>query len=103
MVHKLFTEGQSRSVDQPNKEGETPLNIAAGKGYADIVRVLLREGKARSVDTPDSLGWTPLCLAAFAGHLEVMRCLLREGKAKSDKPNAAGETPLLCAAKQGNA
>lgn len=53
------------------QDGETPLNIAAGKGLHDIVRLLLKEGKSRAVDAPDHLGWTPILLAAYGGHLQV--------------------------------
>jgi hypothetical protein len=75
----------------------SPLFIAAGKGNAEIVKVLIA-AKAE-IDVKDFLlQITPLVWAAFHGHTEVVRLLLEAGA----NPNYAIKCiALYDAAKQG--
>jgi cytohesin len=61
-------------VDAPNKNGYTPLYIAAGRGHTEAIKLLLA-AKA-SVDAPNKNGSTPLLIVAQQGHTEAIKLLL---------------------------
>jgi uncharacterized protein len=56
---------------------ETALSLAALKGDANVVKLLLENGA--TVDGVDGTSVSPLMLAAREGHLDVVRCLLDAG------------------------
>ncbi len=60
--------------DNPYKNWP-PLNIAAWRGQADAVRLLLAN-PATNVDSLDPEGFTPLLRAAYQGHDDVLEMLL---------------------------
>ncbi|EFN67711.1 Ankyrin repeat domain-containing protein 50 [Camponotus floridanus] len=64
-------------LEAVDRNGQTPLNLAARHGYADVVRVLLAAG-ARA-DHADCDGWTALRAAAWGGHTQVVEQLLTHG------------------------
>ncbi|XP_018398416.1 PREDICTED: ankyrin repeat domain-containing protein 50-like isoform X4 [Cyphomyrmex costatus] len=64
-------------LEAVDRNGQTPLNLAARHGYADVVRVLLAAG-ARA-DHADCDGWTALRAAAWGGHIQVVEQLLKHG------------------------
>lgn len=82
-------------VDLRNPQGETPLMIAALRGYLGAVQKLI--AKDADVNKP---GWTPLHYAATNGHLDVMKLLL-EQHAYIDAGSPNGSTPLMMAAQYG--
>ncbi|NQU09841.1 ankyrin repeat domain-containing protein [bacterium] len=65
---------------------------AAGRGYREIVKVLVEHG-ARLEDL-DQCEYTPLMRAASQGHLEVINELLT-GEAQVDGASRIGWTPLM--------
>ena len=69
-------------VNAKSDDGYTPLHMAAGSGFVDVVHVLLAKGA--TVDAADNAGSTPLKDAAFMGRADVVKALLA---AKAD-PNA---------------
>lgn len=80
--------------------GRTPLHIAAEKGYAEIVLVLVEKGA--EVNITDSNGNTPLIFIIHkAGNLQVTRRLLEKGAAVNTQ-NRTGETALMYAAWRGH-
>jgi uncharacterized protein len=85
-------------VEARNRQGETPLMMAALKGQLPQARRLIARGA--EVNRP---GWTPLHYAATgntAGSLEVVRLLLeRHAYIDAESPNRS--TPLMMAAQYG--
>lgn len=57
--------------------GQTPLGIAASRGHASVVKLLL-ECNA-DPDPFDQLERTPFTLAARKGHLSIVAMLLERG------------------------
>ena len=104
----------------------TPLSMAANKGHADIVSMLIKagadstralniaayNGRTQRVDvllkagvdvnSTDKKGDTPLPLlhAAYKGHSNVVRVLLAAG-ADSNQPDNTGRTPADWAGQEG--
>uniref|UniRef100_A0A7C1GC84 Zinc-ribbon domain-containing protein n=1 Tax=Thermofilum adornatum TaxID=1365176 RepID=A0A7C1GC84_9CREN len=97
-VRELLKKGAN--VNARDIYGDTPLHNAAGRGYADVARILLEHGAY--VNAKDSLyGWTPLHFAAFEGHVDVVKLLLEHG-ADVNARNRDGWTPLHRAADMGH-
>lgn len=77
-------------LNMADNAGNTPLQIAALEGYADIVGFLLSKGADVNVRNLDKD--TPLIDSVENGHVEVIRLLLahganpRMGNAKGDEP-----------------
>jgi hypothetical protein len=67
--------GQNVHIDKPDKEGNTPLGIAATLGNETVVQLLLQANA--SVDARDAKGKTPLMIAVREGHTKVARLLLQ--------------------------
>lgn len=81
-----------------DKDGVTPLHIAAQEGHVDIVDYLLSNQADPNIKNKD--GETPLHLAAQEGHDKIVRSLL-SNQADQNIKNKDGETPLLWAAQEG--
>ncbi|XP_017862768.1 PREDICTED: protein phosphatase 1 regulatory subunit 12A isoform X22 [Drosophila arizonae] len=82
--------GDLSEVDRPHpKTGATALHVAAAKGYAKVLRLLLAAGC--NVDRQDNDGWTPLHAAAHWGQKEAAEMLV-ESLADMDITNYAGQT-----------
>lgn len=82
-----------------NEDGDTPLNVSALAGHADLVKLLLSKGadiEARNVN-----GSTPLLQAARRGYPEIISLLLSEG-ANIEARDTEGYTPLLHAVDRGH-
>ena len=75
----------------PCKAGTTALTIASGKGYLEVVRLLLNYGADANVKNKD--GTSPLHRACEHGHLDIMKLLLDSG-AHVNAVDTEGNTPL---------
>ena len=82
-------------VDQPAKNSNTALMMAAFKGNRQAAKALLQRGAA--VNRP---GWTPLHYAAASGDVHIATLLI-EHKAELDSRAPTGATPLIMAAQEG--
>jgi uncharacterized protein len=83
-------------VEWRSAKDESPLMIAALKGYQEQVRKLI----ARDADV-NKTGWTPLHYAATAGNVEMIALLLDENAyIDAESPNKT--TPLMMAAMYGS-
>ena len=80
-----------RIFDEPkSKSGATALHVAAAKGYASVIQLLLRAGS--DVNRADNDGWTPLHAAAHWGEKEAAKLLVLEAHADVEKVNKVGQT-----------
>ncbi|KAL7937834.1 ankyrin repeat-containing domain protein [Trichoderma chlorosporum] len=76
-------------------QGHSPLGVAASKGYAEIVHLLLQTGA--KPDFLDGNDCSPLHGAVSGAHADTVALLLRRG-ANPNLSDAFGQTPLRRAA-----
>lgn len=88
-----------RPVNDPNPRGDTLLTVAAYRGQAEAVELILDQPKVE-VDARNKMGLTALSAAAFHGHTAVAKTLVK-AKADVNAANASGQTPLMFAALAG--
>ena len=94
VIDVLLEHPQTR-VELRNPKDESPLMLAALKGYLDICqKLILRDA---DVNKP---GWSPLHYAATGGHIAVIQLLLDQ-HAYIDAASPNGSTPLMMAARYG--
>ena len=84
-------------IEARDRDGCTPLHLAAGRGKVLITAQLHVEGGA-DVETVDDAGTTPLHAAARQGKLETVRWLVREGGVDADQRDRRGWAALHWAA-----
>lgn len=82
-----------------------PLFYACRHGHVKVARVLLDSGFTdKQIDGGSSgSGWSALHEACFGNHTEVVHLLLRRGADPDVTVKYSGLTPLVQAAKRGNA
>jgi ankyrin repeat protein len=97
-VQTLLDDGAD--ANDTNLSDETPLYIAAEKGYKNIVAALLAKGA--DINRAGEYQQTPLYIAAQNGHADIVELLLDKGAAVN-KANINGSTPLYSAAADGYA
>ena len=91
------------SVKRTNKEGLTPLHIAAGNGIIEGVRALLENEDAKSIiNLEDISGRAPLLLASSSGSKDVVSLLLKNGASLRCR-NKYNESALHFCARFGHA
>jgi hypothetical protein len=88
---------RSYHLEHKDKDGRTPLSLAAGGGYEAVIKLLLETGKV-DVDSKDKGGRAPLAWAARNGHEAAVKLLLGKGVDMESK-DQWGRTPLLWAAR----
>jgi ankyrin repeat protein len=91
--------GKGARPDLQNKEGMTPLAIAAQIGWIEGAELLLRR-KAK-VDLANSRGETPLILAVQRRDLEMVRLLVDKGADPKRQDSVAGYSALDYARRDG--
>jgi ankyrin repeat protein len=75
------------SVGKPDKDGVTPLMVAAGKGFFTTAKKLLNYGA--QPDQRDHANHTAIKYAAINNHRDVVRLLLEADPAVSHKPDVS--------------
>ncbi|KAB2605228.1 ankyrin repeat domain-containing protein 65-like [Pyrus ussuriensis x Pyrus communis] len=90
-------------VNLVDKEGRTPIHIAAAHGHVEMLKFCISVGG--NAEVTDSRGRSPLHWAAEKGHLGAAKCLLncsnvkyavtKDGRTAFDLAAANGHTSLL--------
>ncbi|KAM1449438.1 hypothetical protein ACFXTO_008277 [Malus domestica] len=90
-------------VNLVDKEGRTPIHIAAAHGHVEMLKFCISIGG--NAEVTDCRGWSPLHWAAEKGHLGAAKCLLncsnvkyavtKDGRTAFDLAAANGHTRLL--------
>ena len=86
------------SIKRINKEGLTPLHIAAGTGAVEgVVAFLDNKDVQEIINLKDRSGRTPLLLASSSGNKEVAKLLLKKGASIRVKNKHRESSLHLCA------
>ncbi|XP_062067585.1 protein phosphatase 1 regulatory subunit 12B isoform X5 [Lepus europaeus] len=89
-ARQWLNSGKIEDVRQA-RSGATALHVAAAKGYAEVLRLLIQAGCELNVQDYD--GWTPLHAAAHWGVKEACS-ILAEALCDMDIRNKLGQTPF---------
>ncbi|KAM7195488.1 ankyrin-2 [Rhypophila sp. PSN 637] len=113
LIHLVSHRPEEADIDARDGQQQTPLFLAAGKGHAAAVKILLDAGA--DPDAEESQGLKPLHEAAKANHADVVRVLLEAGVSPLTKktkeypgrwcgnsPSSIGHTPLMYACEAGH-
>ena len=99
-VRRILDAGEVEVDAPPGESGTTALQLAAGYGHEEIVRLLIERGAY--VDRVDSLGGVALIAASAAGMEDAVIALLR-AKASLHLTDGDGWGPLHFAVGEGHA
>lgn len=95
-VYGVLVDWPKTDINLSNREGETPLMLAALIGDLAIMEKMIKRGA-----DVNKTGWTPLHYAASKGQVPAIRLLL-ENSAYIDAESPNGTTPLMMAAMYGS-
>lgn len=93
-MNKVRSLADKVNLDEPDKQGLTPLVIAAGLGQLSAIKLLLHSGAAANAPATD--GETALMAASRHGQAPVMEALVAAG-ANVNAADKRGNTPLILA------
>ena len=99
MAEMLIAGGAN--VRTPNREGATPMSLAATNGSSLMIERLLSAGA--DADERGPQGETSLMLASRNGNVDAMKVLLDHKASVNAKEKLRGTTALMWAAEQGHA
>ena len=88
-------------LNKADKDGRTALALAAGKGDARVVEILLKAGADVNQVDSTCYVWGPIHAAMQAGHEEIVKILLTH-KADPNKADSDGRTVLNIAVGKGS-
>ncbi|KAK6540808.1 hypothetical protein TWF694_008197 [Orbilia ellipsospora] len=94
-VVRLLLEVSTINPNARNRDGQTPLYIAAQHGNKEIAALLLENGADK--EGRDNFNQTPLLVAAEHGNKEIVALLLENGT-KIEGRGYHNQTPLIAAA-----
>jgi len=96
-VAKALVDAPNINLNILNRQGESPLMLAALKGQLDLASQMVEKGA-----DVNKTGWTPLHYAASNSNLPLIKLLL-ENSAYIDAESPNGTTPLMMASMYGSA
>ncbi|CAF4381737.1 unnamed protein product [Rotaria socialis] len=94
----LDTPGFKRILNEPDKQGLTPLHLCCSNGHTRVVQLLIHKG---AQFTKCFEGFTPLHVAAIHGHVTTMDTILQGHAHLINSTTRLGVTPLHLAAAAG--
>ena len=104
MFVKTVGEVVNDVVNVHDEDGNTPLIIASGQGYLEIVEFLIASGADLNQTSTDNGGHPPghtaLIMSSRNGHLKVVKALIAAG-ADVNAENYSGATALIITAQLG--
>ncbi|ATY67127.1 ankyrin repeat-containing [Cordyceps militaris] len=100
-IETFLRENPGANLNPVDRNGRTPLSLAAKGGRNDLVSRLLRESAVLR-NHPDENGKTPLILAAETGQYQAVRLLSGDKFVKIDYSDNIGYSPLSYAAEHGH-
>ena len=91
-----------KSHSHRDKDGRSAISLAAGKGFSDIITLLLGY-QIPGVDEKDTIEeWTPLFWALEANRISTVKLLLNSKRVNVNHQDHTGRTPLFWAVSYGN-
>lgn len=100
LLCSLF-KGNVININATDKDGWTPLSLAAQDGHEAVVKSLLNSDIV-DADSKNGEGRTPLSWAAQSGQEGVLKLLLDSDIVDTNSKDIEGQTPLLLAACNGH-
>jgi len=97
---KSVSQHEESRVNHSMTAGRTPLSIAAGNGFLEVVAELLQHSRIKP-DLADFNHWTPLFWAVHGKHLEVLKLLLADNRLSINHVDGSGRNILSWAASGG--
>eukprot|EP00055_Hartaetosiga_balthica_P006017 m.18470 g.18470 ORF g.18470 m.18470 type:complete len:453 (+) comp4965_c0_seq1:101-1459(+) len=95
---EILVDADISQVHTKNKDGLSPVHVAAKAGYHETVTFLLK--KKSAVDPVDKKGQTPLHFASVSGSTDSLQALIAH-QADTEKKDVNGNTALLLACQAG--
>ena len=87
-----------QQLNQPDKDGFTPLSIACWRKNTEIAKILIPKLSAEQLNHPDNQQRTPLFVACETGRTEIVKMLVERLSAQQlNQPHEDGTTPLSIA------
>lgn len=100
IVEKLLDAGAK--VNTADKDGFTPLCLAAQRGYLKVVEMLVHKKALLELTYPNGMRWSLLEWAAAEGRNTMMRLLIEKGVDLNNSVREDGKTPLRLAVEYGH-
>ncbi|PKK41442.1 hypothetical protein CI102_13947, partial [Trichoderma harzianum] len=82
------------NIETKDKDGDTPLGIAAYYGQTAAIQLLLDYNADINAKSNDNVGRTPLSYAVEKGGKSIVKALLDSGKVDVNRKDKKGRTPL---------
>ncbi|KAJ6795271.1 ankyrin repeat-containing protein ITN1-like [Iris pallida] len=96
------TEVRSSLAGEANEAGETPLMVAAEKGFLELVQELIVCMDREAVGRKNRSGYDALHVAASEGHVAIVQVLLVHDPTLRKSVGPSNITPLISAATKGH-
>jgi ankyrin repeat protein len=97
---KPASQHEESRVNHSTTGGRTPLSVAVGNGFVEVVAELLQHRLIKP-DIADFNHWTPLFWAVHGKHLEVLKLLLADNRLSINHVDGLGRNVLSWAASGG--
>jgi len=86
LVNSILSHNNSEALKCRNEKGDTPLHLAASRGFKDICECIIGEGGERKylIDIDNKNGETPFFLAALSWQKQTFVYLIKFKPGRSD-------------------